>query len=39
MEGNVILKDKVALATGCSRGIGKAISIGLVREGAKCLFR
>ena len=32
------LKDKVAIVTGASRGIGKAIAIGLAREGAKVVL-
>ncbi len=32
------LKDQIAIVTGGSRGIGKAIVLGLVREGAKVAF-
>ena len=30
-----MLKDKVAVVTGASRGIGKSISLALARQGAK----
>jgi len=29
------LKDKIALITGASRGIGRAVAVGFAREGAK----
>ena len=33
--GTVTLKDKVAIVTGSSRGIGKAIALGLAAQGAQ----
>lgn len=32
------LKDKIAIVTGASRGIGKAIALGLAREGAQVVI-
>jgi citronellol/citronellal dehydrogenase len=32
------LNEKVAIVTGASRGIGKAIAIGLAREGARVVL-
>ena len=41
MEGKMVdfsLKDKVALVTGASRGIGEAIAITLSEHGARCIL-
>ncbi len=34
----MLLKDKTAVVTGASRGIGKAIALGLAREGAQVIL-
>ncbi|MBI5873310.1 MAG: 3-oxoacyl-[acyl-carrier-protein] reductase [Candidatus Omnitrophica bacterium] len=34
----LIFKNKVAIVTGAARGIGRAIALGLAREGAKIAF-
>ena len=34
------IKDKIALVCGASKGLGKAVALGLAKEGARagCLF-
>ena len=35
---NLELSDKTALVTGASRGIGRAVALGLAREGARLVI-
>ena len=37
-EGSIMFKGKVALVTGGSRGIGKAIALELARRGSDIVF-
>jgi citronellol/citronellal dehydrogenase len=37
-EMMMVLKDKVAIVTGASRGLGKAIAIGLAKEGVRVVI-
>ena len=38
MEDNKILAGKIAIVTGGSRGIGRAIALRLAREGAQVMI-